>query len=521
MSSSFHLTQFLDSPNLSPNLLSFSISLATFATVYGVYYGLFHPLHKFPGPFLAKFCDLWRFRSAATGTSHLKAIELHQKYGPIVRIGPTTLSFAAPSYIPKIYGPGRGFHKSAFYNPFQGKVQNTIGYNLFTSRDHQFHVSIKQPVAAAYGRANMIEYEPIVDSCIVKFVQRLIEEFDTKERVPCDLGSWFQYFAFDAIAEMTMGQSLGFLDQGIDVNNMIHTLDARLDRIAPRSQMPWVDWLFEKNPLVSLFKPKSSGFFIFASRLVKERADELKILEKEGKRSGASLFIDRFLEAKKKYPDTVDDRTVGIYTTSNIMAGSDTIAIVLRTIVYMVLRHPDVQKKLLEELDSSELSSPVTWEESQKLPYTAAVVQEALRIHPPVGFGIERDVPPSGLLLDDGTIIPQGVQVSMNAWVLHQDPIFEADPTAFKPERWLKRDDESESDHKERIAAMERAWLPFGYGSRACMGKHISYLEMNKLVPTMFRELEFELCGGVDKEWKTRNSWFVRQWDMDCYIKKR
>ena len=99
---------------LSLDIPTFILSLAllaSFTVVYVVYYGLIHPLGQFPGPFMAKFCDLWRFRSAATGTSHLKAIELHQKYGPIVRIGPTTLSLADPSYIQKIYGPGRGFHK--------------------------------------------------------------------------------------------------------------------------------------------------------------------------------------------------------------------------------------------------------------------------------------------------------------------------------------------------------------------------------------------------------------------------
>jgi cytochrome P450 len=285
--------------------------------------------------------------------------------------------------------------------------------------------------------------------------------------------------------------------------------------------MPWIDWIFEKNPIVSLFKQKSSSFFIFASRLVQERAEELKILKKQGKSSGARLLIDRFLEAQQKHPDVIDNRTVGIYTTSNIVAGSDTIAIVLRTIMYMVLRNPDVLKKLLEELDGAQLSFPVTWEESQKLPYTSAVIHEALRIHPPVGFGLERVVPAGGFLLDDGTNIPQGVQVSMNAWVLHQNPIFEADTMSFKPERWLNGENETESGYQERIAAMKRAWLPFGHGSRACMGKHISYLEMYKLVPTMFSELEFELCEGLNKEWKTRNSWFVRQWDMDCYIKKR
>ena len=79
--------------------------------LYPLYLYFAHPLSRYPGPFLAKFTDYWRFREVRGRQSHLSMVALHEKYGPVVRTGPNMLSFGDPSYIPKIYGPGNGFLK--------------------------------------------------------------------------------------------------------------------------------------------------------------------------------------------------------------------------------------------------------------------------------------------------------------------------------------------------------------------------------------------------------------------------
>jgi cytochrome P450 len=82
--------------------------------------------------------------------------------------------------------------------------------------------------------------------------------------------------------------------------------------------------------------------------------------------------------------------------------------------------------------------------------------------------------------MDDGTFIPEGSQVGMNAWVVHLNSVFGPDPKSSKPERWLKGEHENEEAYKGRIAAMRRADLTFGHGSRTCIGKNISYMEIYK-----------------------------------------
>lgn len=89
-----------------------AIGLGISLVVYYVCYQyFFHPLSRYPGPFLAKFTDYWRFRDVRSRQSHVTRVALHEKHGSLVRVGPNMLSISDPDYIPKIYGPGHGFIK--------------------------------------------------------------------------------------------------------------------------------------------------------------------------------------------------------------------------------------------------------------------------------------------------------------------------------------------------------------------------------------------------------------------------
>ncbi|KAK7724327.1 hypothetical protein SLS63_008715 [Diaporthe eres] len=138
-------------------------------------------------------------------------------------------------------------------------------------------------------------------------------------------------------------------------------------------------------------------------------------------------------------------RALRAWTSSNIIAGSDTTAIFLRTMFHQLLAHPESMSRLQEELDSAAargaLSETTTWKESQALSYLSACFKEAGRVHPPFGLHLERVVPAGGLDVC-GAALPAGTIVGMNAWVVHRDPdIFGPDADAWRPERWLEGDE--------------------------------------------------------------------------------
>lgn len=102
----------------------------------------------------------------------------------------------------------------------------------------------------------------------------------------------------------------------------------------------------------------------------------------------------------------------------------------------------------------------------------------------------------------------------MNSWVLHRDKqIYGADADVFRPERWLHA---SEAEK----ALMERSYMPFGMGSRTCIGKNISLLEMNKLIPLVVRDYDVEILGQ-NQGLKTCNHWFVKPVDFMVRVYRR
>ena len=196
-------------------------------------------------------------------------------------------------------------------------------------------------------------------------------------------------------------------------------------------------------------------------------------------------------------------RALTAWTSSNILAGSDTTAIFLRTLFHGLLTHPSTLFRLRTELDvaasAGRLSIPVTWKESLALPYLDACIKEAGRVHPPFGLPLERVVPASGVTIC-GEYLAPGTIVGMSAWVAHRDrDTFGDDADVWRPERWLV-----EGEARKRMenglltvsspsfgfpisTANSSCLFQFGAGHRSCLGKNISLLEIYKLVPTILQ----------------------------------
>ena len=129
------------------------------------------------------------------------------------------------------------------------------------------------------------------------------------------------------------------------------------------------------------------------------------------------------------------------------------------------------------------LSDPPKWEEVRNLPYLDAVIKEAMRIFPVAQWGQDRVVPHGGATID-GKYLPQGTVVGCHADSIHRNQdLFGPDADDFRPQRWIKASE-------QQRAHMERAMLGFGAGKRMCLGSHIAWLEMKKLVPLLVMHLD-------------------------------
>jgi len=150
-----------------------------------------------------------------------------------------------------------------------------------------------------------------------------------------------------------------------------------------------------------------------------------------------------------------------------VVAGHETTASTLNWTWWLVSQHPEVERRLQEEQDRvGLLGAGATYADLERLPYTLAVLQEALRLYPPAWILTRRALGPDKL---GGYDLPPGTDVFLSPFVIHRHPAFwdnagRFDPGHFEPGR-------SEGRHKF-------AYLPFGVGPRHCIGENFSIFEM-------------------------------------------
>jgi cytochrome P450 len=399
--------------------------------------------------------------------------------------------------------------------------------NLFSTRDETFHRGQKKPVANAYSMTSLLELEPGVDSCTEIFLSQLRRFADSKRVV--NLGTWLQYYAFDVVGEFSFAKKLGFLQEGKDVDGMMEAIEGMLVYASLCGQVPDAHPFLLGNPLFPIIMPSMETWnqvLQFTLKAVNSRSSLRRDgeLEKPADENGefdearnGKDMLSRWSTIHEVDPEKMSTRDVIVHLSTNVFAGSDTTTIALRAIIYLLLRNPDKLAKVRDELDRAEregrLSEFISYRETTThLPYLCAAIKEAMRIHPSVGLILERHVPAGGATIC-GQHIPEGTIVGINAWVLHRDSKVYPDPDAFIPERWI---DSSAAQLKE----MEQSYFVFGAGSRTCIGKNISLMEMHKIVPQLLREFDLQL-HEPKKDWKTRNVWFVQQEGLEVDLVRR
>ncbi|MDA8448022.1 cytochrome P450 [Paracidovorax valerianellae] len=166
-----------------------------------------------------------------------------------------------------------------------------------------------------------------------------------------------------------------------------------------------------------------------------------------------------------------------------IMSGLEPMADALTWVFYLLATHLTAQQKLQQEVDLvlSDQASLST-ADLPKLPFTQAVVKEALRLYPPAwmtGRIAMRDT------VLGGFHVPAGTTLTVSPWVSHRDARYFQDPGIYRPERWL--------DHSFSESLPKYAYFPFGGGARKCIGDHLSMMQIITTIAAITREFDLTL----------------------------
>ncbi|PMD22339.1 cytochrome P450 [Hyaloscypha hepaticicola] len=466
-------------------------------------------------PIIGCFALYWIISTLRLAYPPSVYLELHQKYSPIVRTRPKTVSIADPTTIPTIYGIGSNFLKSEFYTTMAPFYKDEIMNSLFTTRDPAHHKALKRPVAGKFSMTSIRTMEPLVDECSEIFV----ESMKDLEGQSLDLGAWLQFYAFDVIGMITFNRRFGFMEECKDILNMISSLEFGLKYAGIVGQVPYLHpWLVGNQSMM-----KAIGRIPFIQlpdpiRSFVEFTEEcIDMYDKDEKAKETSDFLTSLRLEEKKHKNSMPYRDLINHLSNNLLAGSDTTAISLRATLYYLIKTPSSYKRLQAEIDEADragkLSKFVTYSESLALEYLQVVMKEAMRLHPGVSYPLERLVPEGGAEIC-GQKLREGTNVGINPVVVYQNrEIFGDDAAQFRPERWLEAD-------QEQLKIMERTLLTFGTGTRPCIGKNISLMEMGKFVPQILRQ--FDLLWASEKpDWTVHTYWFAKQSDFIVKFKTR
>ncbi|KAI1760199.1 cytochrome P450 [Hypoxylon sp. FL1150] len=488
------------------------------------------PLRDYPGPFLASCSRIWKLRSTASERTHLDHIALHRKYGPIVRIAPNELSFASPMVARNVLSAGKRFYKTDFYSVFPPPENPDI----FTEVREDVHAMKKKVANVPYSMAAMRQLSPFIDDTIDFLVSRL-DQFCPDTAIPgfqqaglpgrntiVNLGDWLHFFAFDVLGEVAFGRSFGFMAAGVDKEDAIKTIDNSQKYNGIVGQIPEVDILLRRNPLwrwIPAFNPENA----LITRIAREEVAKRRPFEVERDGKGASSdgredLLSSLIKGHLKDKTKFHEGDIFAVSHGAIFAGSDSTASTMQSFFYQVLSSPRVYMKLIHEIEAATRDGTIApqgnvqWTEAQNLPYFQACLKEAMRLRPAVGVNIQRYVPPEGIEVE-GRHLPGGTRLSLNGWVLHRDKeTFGEDADFYRPERWL--------DDPENAKVMERYMFQFGGGAHVCIGRNLALLEINKVIPRLLRDFEFELAYP-GRELKAKATFFVVQEGLEVYISRK
>ncbi len=182
---------------------------------------------------------------------------------------------------------------------------------------------------------------------------------------------------------------------------------------------------------------------------------------------------------------TMSDEQLVDETTSLLVAGYDTTANGLQWCLHLLAEHPEQLARLREECDAVLRGRSPRPEDLRRLSYARWVMQEALRLCPPVWW-----LPRMAAEDDEigGHAIPKGTIVAPVMYTLHRHPDFWPDPERFDPERFSP----------ERSAGRHPlAWAPFGAGPRKCIGQELSLMEATLALAMITQRFELAPSGHV------------------------
>ncbi len=346
-------------------------------------------------------------------------------------------------------------------SPFYKMMRHFLGDGLVTS-DGDFWRRQRRLAQPAFSRKRLEALAPLMVQCTAD----MLEEW---RKLPA--GAVLN--VADEMMKLTLrivGLALFSLDVSAETQAVAHCLEVLQGQMTQRFQ--------SFLPLPPVLPTARDRLFRESRRQLDEIAQKI-VTERRAQSNRPQDLLTALLEARDpETGESMSDRQLCDELITFLLAGHETTANAMAWTFYLLSLHPDQRRRLEEEVGTTRAPSA---EDLAQLPLSERVVQESMRLYPPVWvYGRISSAPDEFL----GHRIGKNQIVTVAPYVLHRNPAIWPNPEGFDPDRFL-------------LERPKGSYVPFAHGPRVCIGNHFAMMEARLLLVTIAAQVRLNLQAGA------------------------
>jgi len=412
--------------------------------------------------------------------------ELRERFGDIYRVhSPSRRGYVYvinhPDDVKRVLVTNHGNYRKGFG---LDRVRLLLGNGIVTS-DGELWRTQRYMMQPMFHRRVVAQFESLTHLV----TQRLLERWESHARrgEPVNVTAQMSEVTLDFILRAIFGTDL--------------------ERLAQQTGQNPFEVINEDSARDLAFASKVYRLRKLVLDIIRRRRAEAAAATAEGE--GAPDFIGLLVAARDKASGApMGERELVDEVMTLIIAGHETAASGLNSVWYLLSQHPQVEARLHAEVDALAAPSPPSLKLSESLLYTRRVIDEALRLYPPVWIMSRRSVGPDTL---GGYEIPAGIELLLSPYLVHRHPQFWSEPEAFRPER-----DEPVATGGGPLFAR----IPFGAGARRCIGEALALFEMSVHIYEVARRFRLKAAATGPLELEARINLRTRH-PIHMYLERR
>ncbi|GAP83073.2 putative benzoate 4-monooxygenase cytochrome P450 [Rosellinia necatrix] len=483
------------------------VMLLSFVFSANVFYNLFfHPLAKVPGPVLGRMSGIPSWYYACRGDRHLWLMKQFEIYGNRIRPEPNTVVFRDWEAHVDIYSMKSNVRRSHFYSALNRDAHQST---TLTTIDVGEHARRRKRLSLCFTERSIRASSSFVIKHVNRWIQLITEEIDVGSgwSPSIDFSRSINGLIFDIMGDLCFGTSFNIKEPGEDfLKSTPHNIASYMKFHYSMCRFPLLKILLWLKPhgldrVIDFLTPTAARKY---NQFVADSVtDRISLQAEQAEKAEAEKRQDMFhFLAEARDPGTgapaYNEAELRGEANLLIIAASDTTSISLSGIMFYLTNDPPRCQRLAQEIRTTFSSADeiVPGPKLMGCTYLRACIDEGMRLCPSGPSELPREVLPGGLWVK-GEFYPAGTVVGTSPWANSRNRDVYGDPEAFRPERWIPRDDDcSDGAAPEALKRAKAGFYPFLSGPGNCIGQNLAMVKMLVTIARMLHQLDVRRAPG-------------------------